>query len=91
MNVRWVSRPTHRYFETNVVRRRSDRQLPTEPDGETGPLALHSPSREGAELPMLDTEIPATSARRTRKKADCCMCCGLRRVWCRVRDTEATD
>lgn len=62
-----------------------DRQLPTEPDGETGPLALHSPSREGATLPTLDTEIPATSARRTRKKADCCMCCGLRRVRRRAR------
>ncbi|KZT68256.1 hypothetical protein DAEQUDRAFT_671749 [Daedalea quercina L-15889] len=54
------------------------RQLPTEPDGETGPLALHSPLAEGTDLPMLDTDIPATSTRRPRKKADCCMCCGLR-------------
>ncbi|TFY50275.1 hypothetical protein EVJ58_g11116, partial [Rhodofomes roseus] len=54
------------------------RQVPSEPDGETGPLALHSPSGEHPGLPMLDTDIPATSARRTRKRSDCCMCCGLR-------------
>ncbi|KAH9914027.1 uncharacterized protein B0H18DRAFT_1087931 [Fomitopsis serialis] len=54
------------------------RQVPTEPDGETGPLALHSPSGSTPDLPMLDTNIPATNTRKTRKKADCCMCCGLR-------------
>jgi len=54
------------------------RQVPTEPDGETGPLALHSPSGETPDLPMLDTGIPAMNTRKTRKKTDCCMCCGLR-------------
>ncbi|PCH43469.1 hypothetical protein WOLCODRAFT_121983 [Wolfiporia cocos MD-104 SS10] len=50
------------------------RKVPTE-EG-TGPVALPiSPVDEEA-ISMLDTQIP--DARRSRKKADCCVCCGMR-------------
>lgn len=60
-----------------------DRRIPTEEDGlpEVGPIALHSPvGGEAPPLPdrlFLDTEIP-TVIRPKRKRADCCVCCGLR-------------
>ncbi|OSX66596.1 hypothetical protein POSPLADRAFT_1038669 [Postia placenta MAD-698-R-SB12] len=50
------------------------RRVPNEEDG-LGPVALHSPIDEEG-MATLDTEIPAT--RSTRKKTDCCMCCGMR-------------
>lgn len=50
------------------------RRVPSEEDG-TGAVALHSPVDEEATL-TLDTEIPMT--RPKRKRADCCMCCGMR-------------
>ncbi|EMD37637.1 hypothetical protein CERSUDRAFT_114287 [Gelatoporia subvermispora B] len=55
------------------------RAVPSEEDG-LGPVALRTPAEEeGLEAAMhevLDTEIP--SSRPQRKKADCCVCCGLR-------------
>ncbi|OCH89004.1 hypothetical protein OBBRIDRAFT_757143 [Obba rivulosa] len=55
------------------------RAVPSEEDGH-GPVALRTATDdEGLEAAMhevLDTEIP--SARPRRKKADCCVCCGLR-------------
>ncbi|KAI0915793.1 hypothetical protein AcV5_003615 [Taiwanofungus camphoratus] len=55
-------------------------QLPTEEDG-LGRVALHSPNASQERVNMfrdgsLDTEIPVTRLR--RKKADCCVCCGIR-------------
>ncbi|KZT04645.1 uncharacterized protein LAESUDRAFT_682490 [Laetiporus sulphureus 93-53] len=49
------------------------RRIPDEEDA-LGPLALHSPIDEDG-MHTLDTTIP--SVRLKRRKADCCVCCGM--------------
>lgn len=62
----------------------ADRQVASDEEAR-GEVALSSASPETpykdddeVQEGLLNTEIPGTRARRTRKKADCCVCCGLR-------------
>ena len=68
---------------TGGFRPREDNSLPGDEEGlGHGPVALRTPNMDedapdGASL--LDTQLPNTRPKRQRK-ADCCVCCGMRYV-----------